>query len=143
MTRLTVPSSWSSILRHPDGLGQCLGQSQKVGNDFLLMLVAALEEIQPQRYDGILGSLIEAEHAHSVLLGTIAKQLLDLEENRKLVLRKSDDKTLPPALTLSHGVGLIWDRTRARLCTVLSKQNLLVIPIFHFFARPRNCSRKT
>lgn len=93
------------------------------------MLVAALEEVQAQRDDCILASFVQTEHTHSVLLGAVPEQFIDLQSGGKVGVTQRLHFHSTTALTLSHGVGFILDRTLARLCTVLSKQNLLFISI--------------
>lgn len=68
-----------AVFHHPNGLGKCLGESQEVRDDFVLMLVSPFEEIQSQCDNRILCTFIQAEHAHTVLLGTVAEQFVDLE----------------------------------------------------------------
>lgn len=44
------------------------------------MLVASFQEVQAQGDDGILGTLVQAEETHTILLRAVPEQFIDLEK---------------------------------------------------------------
>lgn len=54
-------------------LGQTLGQSQQIGHYLRLVLAAALQEVDAQSDDSVLGTCVQAEDTRRILLRAVTE----------------------------------------------------------------------
>jgi hypothetical protein len=59
---------------------QISGQSQQIRNDLLLMLETALQKVEAEGDDGVLGLAVQTENASSIFLWTVFEENIHLQK---------------------------------------------------------------